>query len=72
MCWLGKFVIVLEVDVVSEATSGSCVVYFGMVLYVVSLSGEIGAAWWSSCSRMIFISGVGSGDVLRDSRSGMA
>ena len=44
VCWLGKFVIVLELDVAGEATPGSCFVDFGMILYVVSVSVEIGAA----------------------------
>ena len=44
VCWLGKFVVVLESDVAGEATPGSCFVDIGMVLYVVSVSCEIGAA----------------------------
>ena len=44
VCWLGKFAIVLESDVAGEATPGSCFVDFGMILYVVLVSGEIGAA----------------------------
>ena len=44
VCWLCKFVIVSESDVVGEATPGSCFVDFGMILYVVLVSGRIGAA----------------------------
>ena len=66
VCWLCKFVVVLESNVACEASRWSCFVVIGMVLYLVSLSCEIGASCWSSCSRMICGRGFGSGDVSGD------
>ena len=53
VCWLGKFVVVLESNVACEAPLWSCFVVIEMVLYIVLLSCEIGASCWSSVSRMI-------------------
>ena len=44
LCWLCRYIIVLGSDGAGEATPGSLIVDFGMILYVVSVSGGIGAA----------------------------
>ena len=44
LCWLCRYVIVLGSDGAGEAIPGSLIVDFGMILYVVSVSGGIGAA----------------------------
>ena len=42
--WLCMYIIVLVSDDVGEASPGSLIVDFGLILYVVSVSGRIGAA----------------------------
>ena len=44
LCWLCKYIIVLESDGAGEATPGSWCVDFGLILYLVSVSSGIGAA----------------------------
>ena len=44
LCWLCGNVIVLGSDGASETIPGSLIVDFGLILYVVSVSGGIGAA----------------------------
>ena len=44
LCWLYRYIIVLGSDGAGEATPGLLIVDFGMILYVVSVSGGIGAA----------------------------
>ena len=44
LCWLCMYIIVFGSDGVGGASPGSLIVDFGLILYVVSVSGGIGAA----------------------------
>ena len=44
LCWLCTYIIVLVSDDAGEASPGSLIVDFGLILYVVLVSGGIGAS----------------------------